>query len=185
VLILAVGLRECALRALEHNMSFSLRPASSRQLDTLLFELSGQRFALLVSDVEEVMRAFAVQFLPRAPAVIEGVVNLRGQTLPVIGMRTRFRLPQKALEPSDHFLVVRVGARRVVLRVDAVLGMESLNVLPFEDAPHLPAAIGLVAGVAAVHDGTVLVHDLASFLCEAESTALDESLSAERAEVAS
>src|ERR1700694_3359288 len=92
--------------------------AGPRTREILVFEVGGQRYGLPTVDVRELVRAVTITPLPNAPAVIEGVVNVRGRVLPVLDVRARFRLPAKPLDPSDHFIVASAGARGVILRVD-------------------------------------------------------------------
>ena len=78
-------------------------------LEIVVFEVGGQQYGLPASDVRELQRAATLTPLPRAPAIVEGVVNLRGAVVPVLDIRSRFRLPPKPMEPTDHFVVARAG----------------------------------------------------------------------------
>ncbi|MET0792844.1 MAG: chemotaxis protein CheW [Polyangiaceae bacterium] len=143
----------------------------------MLFELVEQRFALALSDVIELTRACAVQALPKAPEIVLGMLNLRGQVVSVLDMRRRLGLPHKALEPSDCFVFARIAERRVALRVDRLLGIEELTVTPTAEAPNLPEPLAYVSGVAPVADGVVFIYDLAQFLSDSEVAVLDQALS--------
>ncbi|MFP2929475.1 chemotaxis protein CheW, partial [Pyxidicoccus sp. 3LG] len=52
--------------------------------EVLLFTLEGQRYGLPTQDVHELVRAARLTPLPRAPSVVEGLLNLRGTLLPVL-----------------------------------------------------------------------------------------------------
>src|SRR5262245_54805748 len=104
----------------------------------LLFELAARRCAVLARDVVEFVRAVEIRPLPHAPLVVEGIIDLRGEIVPVLDIRSRFRLAARPLQPSDHFLVVIAGARKVALRVDRALSLLELATLPVADALHLP-----------------------------------------------
>lgn len=145
-------------------------------LDSLVFTLAGERFALPLRDVQQVLRAVAIRSLPRAPAVVEGIIDLHGELVPVLDLRARFALAGKPLAPSDHLLIAQAGARKVALRVDQALGLERLSSVDPERAPNLPRGLGLIAGVASTDDGLVLIHDLRAFLSEAEALALERAL---------
>jgi len=142
----------------------------------LLFELATQRFALAAADVVEVVRAVALRGLPNAPPVVEGVINLRGEAVPVLDIRARFGLPPKALEVTDHFLIVSVGPRRIALRVDRALMLHALPALGIERAINLPRGVEHLAGVAVLADELVLLHDVRAFLSEVESRQLTRAL---------
>lgn len=152
-------------------------PTGAARLEALLFEIVEQRFALATAHVIELSRACAVQSLPMAPEMIIGAVNLRGEVVPVLDVRRRLGLPETAIDPSDCFVFVRAGARRLALRVDRLLGIEALQVTPIAEAPNLPERLAFVSGVAAVADGVIFIYDLEQFLSSTEGAALDRALS--------
>jgi purine-binding chemotaxis protein CheW len=146
--------------------------------EVLLFTLEGQRYALPSADVRELVRAARLTPLPRAPDVVEGLLNLRGELLPVLDLRRRFRLSPRPLSAMDHFIIARAGARTVVLRVDRAEGLLSLEPSAWDETPGELPGVGYVAGAVKLPDGLVLVHDLRTFLSEAEALALDTALAA-------
>ena len=154
------------------------RSADPRTREVLVFEVGGQRYGLPTVDVRELVRAVAITPLPNAPAVIEGVVNVRGRVLPVLDVRARFRLPAKPLDPSDLFIVASAGPRGVILRVDRATHLALVDEASVQSPQTLGPSATYVAGVAKLDDGMVLIHDVATFLSAAEAASLDEALSA-------
>jgi purine-binding chemotaxis protein CheW len=154
-------------------MSQDMEPAPR---EVLLFTLEGQRYGLPAEDVRELVRAARLTPLPRAPAIVEGLLNLRGDLLPVLDLRRRFRHPPRPLSPLDHFIVARARTRHVVLRVDRAEGLRVLAPGEWDATPAELPGVGYVAGAAKLVDGLVLVHDLRSFLSEAEALELDAAL---------
>lgn len=144
--------------------------------EVLLFTLEGQRYAIPSADVRSLVRAARLTPLPRAPDVVEGLLNLHGELLPVLDLRRRFRLPPRPLSPLDHFIVARAGARQVVLHVDRTEGLLTLEPGVLDETPRALPGVGYVAGALKLPDGLVLVHDLKAFLSEAEALALDTAL---------
>src|SRR5436189_5306070 len=77
--------------------------------EILIFEIGGRRYGLPASDIRELVRAVAIRRLPLDSAFIEGVIDLRGAIVPVLDLRARLRLPSKAVEPSDHLIIIAAG----------------------------------------------------------------------------
>ena len=152
--------------------------AAAPAREVLVFEVGSQRYALPTADVCELVRAVAITPVPGAPGVIEGVVDVRGRVLPVLDVRARFRLPAKALDPSDHFIVASAGPRGVILRVDRATHLALLDEASVQPPQTLGPGAAYVAGVARLEDGLVLIHDLTTFLSSAEADSLDEALCA-------
>jgi purine-binding chemotaxis protein CheW len=150
----------------------------SRRREVLIFVLDGQRHALWTDDVRELLRAVAVAPLPGAPAVIEGVIDVRGRIVPVLDLRRRFGLLPRAIDPADHLVVVTIGPRLLALRVDRALDIATIDPASLEELrPLVPRAVSL-AGVAQTADGLAVIHDLGTFLGGSEGVALDRALAA-------
>lgn len=159
------------------------RPGESRsrmngpsQSKIVLFEVARQRFAALLSDVVEVLRAVTITRLPKAPAVIEGIINLRGAVIPVLDIRARFGLPERAVEPTDQLVIVRAGGRVAALHVDRTIDLVRLDRNTIQDAKDILPDPAHIAGVAKLRDGLVLIYDLQAFLTEAETDEFDRAL---------
>jgi purine-binding chemotaxis protein CheW len=141
------------------------------------------RYGVRAADVEEIVRAAAVTPLPGAPAVILGLLNLRGAPVPVLDARRRFGHPARALHPDEQFVVARAGgmgaaARRVALRVDGAEALVEVPAGAIEDPRRHVATAAHVEGVVALDDGLLLIHDVARFLARAEAESLDAALDA-------
>lgn len=147
--------------------------------DLLEFAVEAQRYAIPVRDVVEIVRAVAVTPLPAAPAIVEGVIDLRGQVVPVLDMRARFGLPPRPVDPSQHFIVARAGERLVVIRVDEAAKVSRVNLDDVEPIARVAPGTRHVAGVMKTADGMVLIHELAAFLTQAENEGLTEALQGE------
>jgi purine-binding chemotaxis protein CheW len=161
---------EAAVREITEMM----RPRS--QLSLLVFSLDRERCALVADKVREVVRAVAVASLPKAPAIVEGVINVRGEIVPVLDIRGRFGLPPAALHPDQHFIVVRAGARTVALRVDRAHDLVEVDARIVESPAVAPGAKYL-AGIARLADGLLVIHDIESFLSLDEGRAVDRAIS--------
>ena len=142
----------------------------------IVFELNEHRYALPLTDVREVLAIPTIVPLPKAPSIVEGVVNIRGVVVPVMDIRTRFRLPTRPPHPADHLLVARAGARLVALRVDRVLGLELMDPHDTQDAATITARTEYLVGVVRQRDGLVMLHDLGTFLADAEANDLDDAM---------
>ena len=139
--------------------------------DALLFELAGSRMALLADLVSEVVRAVEIEPLPEAPAIVSGVINMRGALTPVIDLRRRLGLAAKALSPDDHFIVADCGSRRVALHVDRALDLLPIGELAIEPLAE-NASSPYVSGAVALEDGVLVIYDLSAFLSAAEAGSL-------------
>jgi purine-binding chemotaxis protein CheW len=146
----------------------SRRPSNptlqSPVLQLVVFDIDGQRYALPLNDVERVLPMVAVSPLPQAPAVVLGVFNLHGQVIPVLDLRRRFGLPLCDYGLTARLLVVRTSRRILALPVDEVLGVLDVAGAAVTPADVVLPGIGHVAGIVALADGLLFIHDLEACL---------------------
>lgn len=147
-------------------------------MTVLVVHLAGGRYAVRADDVREVVRAVAVTPLPGLPPVVEGVIDYRGEIVPVVSLRSRFRLPARPPELGDRMVIADGAGRRVALRVDEVETVEGLEPAAVSEAEGLWAAGQRVAGVVRLGEGLVLIAEMGAFLSETEAAAVDEALAA-------
>lgn len=74
----------------------------------MTFKLGDELFAINVSQVREVLEVPQITKVPTAPQYMRGVVNVRGQSVPVIDLRLRFGLPQGSLTVQSRIIVMEL-----------------------------------------------------------------------------
>ena len=143
----------------------------------VVFRLGEDEFGLPIEAVNEVARVpEQISRLPRTPKFLEGVVNLRGEVLPVVDQRRRFDMPALEEKGARRLIVVRTERHRAGLIVDAVLEVLRCSADKIEPAPNLTnEAVRLVHGVINLEKAgrMVLLLDPAELLTRAERGLLD------------
>jgi purine-binding chemotaxis protein CheW len=145
----------------------------------VVFCLETGRYALPLSAVDRIVRAVYVTPLPLAPDVVLGAIDVEGQVMPVFNLRRRFQLPERALDPADHFLIARTARGAVVLVIDSAQGLLDCPSSPMIDAQNVAPNLGHISGVIQLDDGLVLIQDLEHFLSPDEARTLDEAMNAQ------
>jgi purine-binding chemotaxis protein CheW len=151
-------------------------------LDLLVFELGELRLALDLTVVREVALAVAITPLPGAPAVVEGIIDVRGEVVPVYDVRRRLGQPASPLHPDHRLVIAWTGERLAALRCDSTGRIETVAAADVDTSSPLMQGRRRIAGVARLPDGLALIQDLAKFLEDAEQAALENALSALAAE---
>ena len=101
----------------------------------LSFRLGDEDYCLEIRHVTEIVGIQKVTEVPDMPHYVKGVVNLRGQVIPVIDMRLRFNMPGRDYDERTCIVVInlREGQMQVGLVVDTVnevRSIEEVNVSP-------------------------------------------------------
>jgi purine-binding chemotaxis protein CheW len=138
-----------------------------------VFMVGEFRHAVSLMVVEKVELAVEVTPFPDAPPAVIGVINRKGQILPVLSMRRRLHLPDRTVAASNRLIIVQSPRRRLALLVDEVVGVRTAQGSDFTSAETISDGRGCVAGAVRTEDGIVLIHDLELFLTEEDEKALD------------
>ncbi len=149
--------------------------AAERQF--LVFRLGGDEFGLPIEAVDEVaIVPEQITRLPKTPKFLEGVVNLRGEVLPVVDQRRRFDMPKLEHTEGRRLIVVRTARHRAGLIVDSVSEVLRSTADAIAPPPDLTGDVTrLVHGVINL-DGQsrlILLLDPAELLTRAERGLLD------------
>ena len=153
------------------------RDAGLRAITFLVFRLGEDEFGLPIEAVDEVARVpDQITRVPKTPKFLEGVVNLRGEVLPVVDQRRRFDMPASENAEGRRLVVVRSERHRAGLIVDSVSEVLRSDAGAIAPAPDLTGeATRLVNGVINLETAgrMVLVLDPAELLSRAERGLLD------------
>jgi purine-binding chemotaxis protein CheW len=139
--------------------------------------LGDEEFGLPIAAVEEVARVpTTIARVPKTPKFLEGVVNLRGEVLPVIDQRKRFNMPASGQGTTRRLVVVRTERHLAGLIVDSVSEVLRASDAAVEAAPDLTGESSkLVQSVINLDEQAriVLLLDPAELLTRAERGLLD------------
>jgi purine-binding chemotaxis protein CheW len=152
--------------------------AEATQRPLVVFSLDDQRYALALACVQRAIRVVAITPLPEAPAIVLGIIDLRGVVIPVIDIRQRFNRPPRNIRLSDHLIVATAGKRTVALLVDETKGVIEASPESYAPAGEILPGLELVDGAVKLEDGLILIHDLDRLLSLEEETAIDRAMAA-------
>lgn len=126
------------------------------------FFLGGLYFGVEVLKVQEVIRYQPMTRVPLAPREVEGLINLRGQIVTALDLRTRLGLAPRPAGALPMNVVVRAGDGAVSLLVDEIGDVVDAADDTFENAPDTIAGreSGLIGGVYKLNERLLLVLDV-------------------------
>ncbi len=126
------------------------------------FQVDRLLFGVHVADVQEVLRPQTMTRVPLAPAVISGLINLRGQIVTAFDMRQRLKLAERAGGAAPMNIVVRADEEPLSLLVDEIGDVIDVAADAFERRPNnLDGAVKeLIGGVYKLKDRLMLVLDI-------------------------
>jgi len=87
----------------------------------VIFELNQQQFGLPILQIKEIIRLVYLTPIPLANNYLKGIINLRGQIIPVINLYKRLAFTEKEYSPESRIIVVEYNNYKVGIIVDCVL----------------------------------------------------------------
>jgi len=122
--------------------SISAETFGQNQVTLGCFEVGGRVFAIDVTYVREVVRWQPVTPLPRAPVLIEGVIDLRGAVVPVVDLGRALGGDPVVVGNRTRIAVAEVEGLVLGLVVDAAIEVLPVNATAMEDPPSLATQAG-------------------------------------------
>lgn len=144
-----------------------MRINKETELQTYLsFKLSEEVFAINVSKVINILEMSHITKIPKAPDYMKGVINLRGTVLPVIDLRIKFGLPEKAATVDTSIIVLSINLNEeevlVGTMVDAVKEVLELKTIEIAPSPTIGSKYnsGFIEGMWRVEDNFIMILDI-------------------------
>ncbi len=106
-------------------------------LQIVTFMVGNEQCGIHIMKVQEIIRVIGAVKVPKSPAYVGGVINLRGKIVPVIDLRKRMGKSVSDYTDSSRIIVVDSGSRLAGLVVDTVINVINLNGSELEPCPSI------------------------------------------------
>ncbi len=111
---------------------------TQEMVQLVIFNIGEEEFGAPINQIKEIIRMPHITRMPKAPSLIEGVINLRGRVIAVVDLARRFGLASKERDNSNRIIVVEIDNNIIGMIVDSVT--EVLR-LPRENIDMTPSLI--------------------------------------------
>ena len=140
----------------------------------LIFNIDNAEYGISISKIKEIIGVMPITQIPQTPSIVKGVINLRGKVIPVIDLRLRFGMEEKAYQDQTCIIVVEIdgndGKVIVGIVVDTVSEVKYVKGNDIEDKP-----IGLqfdvddiILGMAKINESVMIILDIDRFFIDEE-----------------
>ncbi|HUX46965.1 MAG TPA: chemotaxis protein CheW [Desulfosporosinus sp.] len=126
------------------------------------FSLGSEEFGVDIMLVQEIIRIPPITRVPKAPDYVEGVINLRGNVIPVISLRTRFCMTRVEETDLSRIIVLQVQTKVFGIRVDAVTEVLRLDSEAIEPPPPIALSMDsqFIRGVGKIGERLLILLEL-------------------------
>lgn len=129
--------------------------AEMKQL--VVFAIDEDQYALNLYSVERIVRAVEIARVPDSSPFVLGVINVEGRVIPVLNTRKRLRLPEREIELSDLFIIVRANNRSYALVADEVMPVVEVSEQQLVSSENVLNTDGFVQSVAKMDSGMIMI----------------------------
>ncbi|MFC1677533.1 chemotaxis protein CheW [Planctomycetota bacterium] len=132
----------------------------------LTFALASEEYGLEILKVREIIGYMDITAVPQTPGHVKGVINLRGQVIPVIDLRAKFGMDTAEVTEETCIIVVEIAQGKrtfstgiVVDRVQEVLDIDGTDI---EDAPQFGSSVdtNFILGMGKIGDTVKILLDI-------------------------
>lgn len=142
------------------------------KLVVYMLEADGKtyEYGIPINQVNEITRPGNVVKLPGTPDFVDGIMNLRGEVIPIIDFKKRFGLGGTGVKDTTRIVVVNMGSRKCGVIVDDVEEILAIPAENIEDAPSVAGGVqaSFILGIGKVDDRLIIALDVMKILTEHE-----------------
>ncbi len=140
----------------------------------VVFELANEFYGIDIAVVESIIKMQEITQLPRTPAYLKGVTNLRGTVLPVIDLRNRFGMETQNDTKQTRVIIVTMGEVKVGLMVDGVSEVLRISDESIEPLPPMVNSVNsdFLKGIVRLEDRLIILLEVEKVLRVEEQNSL-------------
>ncbi len=161
-------------------MDQAIKAAGNREGKYLTFSMAGEEYGIGILKIKEIIGLMPITSVPRTPAFVKGVVNLRGKVIPVIDLRLRFGLVSVDYTERTCIIVVEIqgasGTIIIGIVVDSVSEVLNIKAEDIEDTPAFGTRLNTdyILGMAKMQGGVKILLDIDRVLTAEELVLIDK-----------
>ena len=147
----------------------------------LTFHLAGEDYGIEIAHVTEIIGIQKITDVPDMPAFVKGVINLRGNVIPVMDVRLRFNIEERAYDERTCIIVVEVDGTSVGLVVDQVSEVADIPENNIEPAPQTgkSSSSRFIKGMGKINDEVKILLRVEQLLLDEEGKEVTDQQSQE------
>ena len=160
---------------LAQTMNQAVKAMSDREGKYLTFKLANEEYGISILKVKEIIGMMPITSVPRTPAFVKGVINLRGKVIPVVDLRLKFGMDEIEYTARTCIIVVEIAGEGndIVMGtvVDAVSEVLNIKGEDIEETPKFGTSLNIdyILGMAKMEGGVKILLDVDQVLTGQET----------------
>ncbi len=132
----------------------------------VVFKLDNEEYGIDILRVKEIKEMMNITRVPKAAHFVRGVINLRGEVIPIVDLRKKFNLPAGEDTENTRIVIVTIEDITVGLVIDSSSEVLEISRELIEEAPSSVGTIdqGNISGIGKVNNRLIILLDVAKIL---------------------
>lgn len=142
----------------------------------VIFRLVGEEYGINIMNVTEISPYQEIVKIPNVPDFIEGVINYRGQVIPIICLGKRFGLDKQETDKNTRIIVINLKDKQIGFVVDEASQTMKIDETQIDPASTISASVHMkyIYGIGKVDNRLVVLIDLERVLTDEEMDEIEE-----------
>lgn len=155
-------------------MALNVEEKKTDELQVVVFELEKSYYGVHILQVQEIIKMTEITKIPNTPKFIEGIVNLRGNIIPVMDLRKRFGIPPIEVSDEWKILILKTEELQFGVMVDQISEVEKIAVNIIESPPKIVSGVKgeFISGIAKTEKRLLILLNIERILSEGEQDML-------------
>lgn len=132
------------------------------------FKLGNEKYCIDILNVSSITEKSQITKTPEAPNFIEGIMNLRGDIIPVVNLKERFKLENKNYDLSSRIIIINLEDKFIGFLVDDANQVVSIDSSDIDIPPSVIKEKGYISGIGKLNDQMYVILKLENILSDNE-----------------
>lgn len=141
----------------------------------VVFKLGREEYGIDIMNVREIVQYQESVKIPNAPKFVEGIINFRGNVIPIVCLKKRFGMEGRTADANTRIIVINLNEKQIGFLVDEASQTVRLDDSNINPTPDIIAGIDrrYITGVGKLDERLIILIDLERVLTEEEKEKID------------
>ena len=142
----------------------------------VIFKLGSEEYGIEITNVREITEYSESTKVPNSYDFIDGIINLRGNVVPVINLKKRFNLEETKINNNSRVIIISVADKQVGFIVDDASQVLTLDEKDIEETPEIISGVDkkYIVGIGKKEEKIIILLNLEAILSENERKKIKE-----------
>lgn len=142
----------------------------------VIFKLNDEEYGIEITNVREITEYNESTKVPNCYDFIDGIINLRGNVVPVINLKKRFNLEETKINNNSRVVIISIAEKQVGFIVDDASHVLTLDEKDIEETPEIISGVDkkYIVGIGKKEEKIIILLNLEAILSENEKKKIKE-----------